>query len=426
MKTANNEAYILGSARIPFVKSQTAYNTFTRKDLMVGALNGLVTQYGLKGRLIDDTALGAVMNGVLDFNLARESILETELHPESPGYNVQRACGTGLETVWQIALKAHTGAIRYGIAGGIDTNSDLPIEVSRKVQRGLLDAYKARTFGEKAKALSQITFKSLMPRIPSVNEPRTLKSMGEHTELMVKEWHVGRQEQDEIALASHVNGAKAYAEGFYSDLVHPFGGLDRDGTLRGDTSMEKLAKLKPAFDFTGSGTLTAGNSSPLTDGAAAVLVGSQEGADILGLKPLAKLIDVQTAAVDFVHGAGLLMAPTKAVSALLERNHLTFADFDFIEIHEAFAGQVLCNMKAWESDEYCRTVLGRKGAIGSIDRKKLNTKGSSIALGHPFAATGARIVGTLAKLLAQGGQKRGLISICTAGGMGIAAIMESA
>jgi acetyl-CoA C-acetyltransferase len=426
MRTEGNEAYILGSARIPFVKSQTAYARATRKELMVGALNALVASHGLKGRLIDDTALGAVMNGVLDFNLARESVLETELHPESPGYNVQRACGTGLETVWQLALKAHTGSLNLGIAGGVDTNSDLPIEVSRTLQQSLLDLHKARSFGERARALGQITFKSLVPRIPNVNEPRTLKSMGEHTELMVKEWHVGRAEQDELALASHRNGAKAYAEGFYEGLVHPFLGLTRDGTLRADTSLEKLAKLKPAFDFTGAGTLTAGNSSPLTDGAAAVLIGSPKGAETLGLKPLAKLVDVQAAAVDFVHGAGLLMAPTKAVAALLERNRLTFADFDYIEIHEAFAGQVLCNIKAWESEEYCRNVLGRKTALGVIDRKKLNTVGSSIALGHPFAATGARIVGTLAKLLAGGGKKRGLISICTAGGMGIAAIMETA
>lgn len=426
MKSAANEAYILGSARIPFMKSQTAYSRATRKELMVGALNALVKQYGLKGRLIGDTALGAVMNGVADFNLARESILDTELHPESPGYNVQRACGTGLETVWHIAMKAHTGALDIGIAGGIDTNSDLPIEVSRKVQLALLDLHKARTFGEKAKALGQVTFHSLKPRIPSVNEPRTLMSMGEHCERMVKEWHISRAEQDELALASHQNGAKAYAAGFYADLVHSFQGLDRDGTLRGDTSLEKLAKLKPVFDLTGTGTLTAGNSSPLTDGAAAVLIGTAEGASQLGLKPLAKVIDVQTAAVDFTRGAGLLMAPTKAVSALLERNGLTFADFDYFEIHEAFAGQVLCNMKAWESDAYCRDVLGRKGAIGSIDRKKLNTVGSSVALGHPFAATGARITGTLAKLLSSGGQKRGLISICTAGGMGVAAILESA
>jgi acetyl-CoA C-acetyltransferase len=424
MKSLATETYILGSARIPFAKSQTSYSKVTRKDLMVAALKGLVERYGLKNRLVEDTALGAVMNSSADFNLARECVLETELHPDSPAYNVQRACGTGLETVWQIALKAHTGAIDFGIAGGVDTNSDLPIEVSRPLQQALLQLNQAKTFGDKLKALRKISLQSLRPKVPNVNEPRTHLSMGQHCELMVKEWNISRRSQDELALASHANGAKAYAAGFYKDLVHPFQGLDRDGLLRADTSIEKLARLKPAFD-PAQGTLTAGNSSPLTDGAACVLVGNSRGAEKLGLKPLAKLIDVQVAAVDFVHGAGLLMAPTKAVAQLLTRNQLSFADFDYFEIHEAFAGQVLCNMKAWETEKYCREVLGLSGALGSIDTKKLNTVGSSVALGHPFAATGSRIVGTLAKLLSSGGKKRGLVSICTAGGMGIAAIMES-
>lgn len=425
MKSDANQVYILSSARIPFAKSQTAYAHVTRKELMIAALNGLIERAKLQGLLIDDTALGAVINSALDFNLARECLLSTTIDPESPAYNVQRACGTGLETVWEIGLKAHTGDINIGIAGGVDTNSDLPIEVSAQMQKILLDFYRAKTFGEKLKALGQLSLKSLKPKIPNVNEPRTLKSMGEHCELMVKEWKISRQEQDELALASHVNGTKAYESGFYDDLVHPFQGLKRDGTLRGDASLEKLATLKPAFDFK-NGTLTAGNSSPLTDGAACVLIGNDKGAEKVGLQPLAKLIDVQVAAVDFVHGAGLLMAPTKAISQLLVRNKLTLADFDYFELHEAFAGQVLCNLKALESEEYCRKVLGQPAAIGSIDRKKLNVMGSSVALGHPFAATGARIVGTLAKLLHINGQKRGLISICTAGGMGIAAILESA
>lgn len=426
MISSNKKVYVLGSARIPFAKSQTTYSDVTRKELMVASLNSLIKQYSLENKLIDDTALGAVMNGVFDFNLARECVLETSLHPDSPAYNVQRACGTGLEAAWQIALKAHTGAINIGIAGGIDTNSDIPIEVSPKLQHALLNLNKAKTLKDKIKSVSQLTPKSLLPRIPNVNEPRTLKSMGEHCELMVKEWHISRQEQDELALASHMNGAKAYDSGFYKDLVHPFKGINKDGTLRSDTTLEKLTKLKPAFDFTGLGTLTAGNSSPLTDGSACVLIGNDEGASFIGTRPLAEIIDVQTSAVDFVHGAGLLMAPTKAVSDLLNRNQLTFSDFDFFEIHEAFAGQVLCTLKAWESPEYCQKILNRTIPVGSLDRKKLNTVGSSLAIGHPFAATGARIVGTLAKLLSSGGKKRGLISICTAGGMGIAAIMESA
>lgn len=425
MKTNNNPVYILGSSRIPFAKSQTTYNDVTRKDLMVAAVEGLVEKYHLEGKLIEDTAIGAVMLSSADFNLAREVLLSTKVHPHSPAYNVQRACGTGLENVWQIGLKAHTGAIDIGIAGGVDTNSDLPIEVSKEFQKVLLDLNRAKSFGEKLSALSHLGLSSLKPKVPSVNEPRTLKSMGEHTEMIVKEWQISRQEQDEFALASHKNGAKAYDSGFYDDLVTPFHGLKRDGTLRGDTSLEKLAKLKPAFD-PAAGTLTAGNSSPLTDGAAAVLLGNSAGADKVGAKPLARLVDVQVAAIDFVKGEGLLMAPTKAIAQLFTRNKLTPADFDFFELHEAFAGQVLCNLKALNDAKYCRDVLGLSASIGPFDRSKINQVGSSVALGHPFAATGARIAGTLAKLIATGGgKKRGLISICTAGGMGIAAILET-
>jgi len=424
MKTDGNRVYILGSSRIPFAKSLTTYSSVTRKELMVASLKGLVERFGLRNKLIEDTALGAVLNGSADFNLAREALLDTDVHPDSPGYNVQRACGTGLETVWQIALKAHTGAIDFGIAGGVDTNSDLPIEISNELKQVLLHWNKAKSIPEKINALSSLSVTSLRPKVPNVDEPRTHRSMGQHCELMVKEWEISRESQDELALASHANGTRAYSEGFYSDLVAPFLGLVQDGTLRSDTSLEKLAKLKPAFD-PANGSLTAGNSSPLTDGSACVLVANDRGADKLGLKPLAELVDVQVASVDFVRGAGLLMAPTKAVSQILARNKLEFSDFDFFEIHEAFAGQVLCNLKAWESDKYCREVLGIHAALGSIDRKKLNTVGSSVALGHPFAATGARIVGTLSKLLSTSGKKRGLISICTAGGMGMAAILES-
>jgi len=424
MKSDNKEVYVLGSARIPFVKSLTTYSAFTRKELMIAALNGLVKQYKLSGQLIGDTALGALINSSADWNLARECLLSTELHPESPAYNVQRACGTSLDATWQIALKIFTGAISIGIAGGVDTNSDLPLEVSDSLKLFFIELKKAKTFSEKMKALRHLTPASLRPKVPSADEPRTHLSMGEHCELMVKEWKIPRQEQDELALASHMNAAKAYKAGFFDDLIHPFGGIQRDGIVRENTSLELLAKLKPAFDPV-NGTLTAGNSSPLSDGAACVLLGDEQSAAKFNLKPLAKIIDVQVAAVDFVHGAGLLMAPTKAVAQLFARNQLSFQDFDYLEIHEAFAGQVLCNLRAWESEEYCRKVLGRSAPLGSIDRKRLNILGSSIAVGHPFAATGARLVGTLAKLLGQEKNKRGLISICTAGGMGIAAILES-
>lgn len=424
MKSNNQQAYILSASRIPFAKSQTVYAEVTRKQLMVAALNNLIEKNKLQGKLIDDTALGCLMNSSSDWNLARECVLETALHPESPAYNVQRACGTSLDTIWQIAMKAHMGSINIGIAGGVDTNSDFPIEVSDSFRKILMNLNRARTFGDRVKALSGFSISSLKPKAASVTEPRTLKSMGEHCELMVKEWKISREAQDEIALASHLHGAKAYSEGFFNDLVIPFNGISKDATLRGDTTLEKLAKLKPAFDPV-AGTLTAGNSSPLTDGAACVLIGNEIGANKFGLKPMAKIVDVQVAAVDFVHGAGLLMAPTKAVSQLLTRNNLTFNDFDYFEIHEAFAGQVLCNMAAWESAEYCKNILGLSSSIGPVNRKKLNVVGSSIAMGHPFAATGARIAGTLAKLLSTSGNKRGLISICTAGGMGVAAILES-
>jgi acetyl-CoA C-acetyltransferase len=425
VKSDSNQVYILSSARVPFVKSQTTYNNVSRKDLMVASLKALVDKAKLKGMLLGDVALGAILNSSSDWNLAREAVLSTNLNPKTPAYNVQRACGTGLENIWQIALKAHTGAIDLGIAGGVDTNSDLPIEVSDKLQKVLLNLNKARTFGQRLKALSGLSLSALKPKTPTINEPRTLLSMGQHCELMVKEWKIPREDQDALALKSHLNGAKAYENGFYEDLVVPFNGLKRDGILRADTTIEKLAKLKPAFDPK-NGTLTAGNSSPLTDGSACVLVGNQKGADQVGLKPLAKIVDVQVAAVDFVHGAGLLMAPTLAISRLLARNKLTPKDFDYFEIHEAFAGQVLCNLKALESEKYCKEVLGLSGALEPLNREKINVVGSSIALGHPFAATGARIAGTLSKLLQSGGQKRGLISICTAGGMGVAAILENA
>jgi len=424
MKSDNNSVYVLGSARIPFAKSQTTYSNVTRKDLMIASVNALVERYGLSGRLIGDTALGAVMNSSADFNLAREVVLSTKLDPDSPAYNVQRACGTGLETAWQIAMKTHTGAIDIGIAGGVDTNSDLPIEVSEGLQKLLLRLNHASTLSQKLGVLSHLRPKDLIPKTPLIDEPRTHLSMGSHCELMVKEWKVSREEQDQFAYESQQKATRAYESSFFEDLVTPYLGLKRDGTVRPNTSLERLAKLKPAFDPV-NGSLTAGNSSPLTDGSACVLIGNDRGADSIGAKPLTQIIDVQVAAVDFVHGAGLLMAPTKAVANLLKRNQITFQDIDYFEIHEAFAGQVLCNMKAWESEEYCQKVLGLNAALGPIDRTRLNVTGSSVSIGHPFAATGARIVGTLSKLLS-GGSKRGLISICTAGGMGIAALLESA
>lgn len=416
--------YISGGARTPFVKSMTSYKDITTQALMIAALQSLVLKMQLAGRCIGDVGLGAVMNSSFNWNLARESVLGTALDPHTPAYTLQRACGTSLETTLQIALKISNYQIDSGIAGGVDTNSDLPIMVRRSFAQKLLALYNAKSFSDKLKVLSNIRPSDLKPEFPSVVEPRTGLSMGEHCEKMVKEWNISRQEQDELALKSHQTGVAAYKEGFYDDLVFELNGIKRDGTLRADTTIEKLAKLKPAFDKTEKGTLTAGNSSPLTDGASAILLVSEEYAKQYNHPLLARFVDAQVAAVDFVHGEGLLMAPTIAVSELLKRNHLSLQDFDFYEIHEAFAGQVLCTLKAWESADYCHRVLKRDQPLGSIDRNKMNVKGGSVALGHPFAATGTRIVASLAKLLHEKGG-RGLISICTAGGMGVAAILES-
>lgn len=417
--------YISGSARTPFVKSMTTYKDITTQALMTIALQGLVTKMELDGKILGDVGLGAVMNSSANWNLARECVLETTLNPHTPAYNVQRACGTSLETTDQIALKIANYQMNCGIAGGVDTNSDLPLMLNPSLRRKLLALHNTKDLTEKIKIIASLRSSDFKPEYPVVVEPRTHLSMGQHCELMVQEWGINRQEQDELALKSHQNAMAAYKDGFYDDLIVELKGIKRDGIPRADTSLEKLNKLKPAFDFTGIGTLTAGNSSPLTDGAAAVFLTAEEHAKENNYPLLARFIDAEVAAVDYVHGEGLLMAPTIAVSELLKRNNLTLQDFDFYEIHEAFAGQVLCTLKAWESAEYCARVLKRDQPLGSIDRNKMNVKGGSVALGHPFAATGARIVGSLAKMLHQKGTGRGLISICTAGGMGEAMILEA-
>lgn len=422
MKT--RPVYIVGSMRTPFVKSLTSYLDVTTQELMTAALTGLVAKFNLEQKIIGDVALGAVINNSSNWDLARECVLGTALDPHTPAYNVQRACGTSLETTIQIALKISNYQIAEGIAGGVDTNSDMPLMLQRSLRKKILQWREAKNFKAKLKILASLRPQDFKPAYPAIVEPRTGLSMGEHCELMVKEWQIPRVAQDELALSSHQHAAKAYDQGFYTDLIVPFLNLTRDGTVRTDTSLEKLAQLKPVFDRSPNGSLTAGNSSPLTDGAATLLLASEESAKTNNFPKLARFVDAQTAAVDFVHGDGLLMAPTLAVSQLLARNHLSLQDFDFYEIHEAFAGQVLCNLKAWESEAYCKRVLHLDHALGSIDRAKLNVMGGSVALGHPFAATGARIVGGLAKLLHARGHGRGLISICTAGGMGVAAILE--
>lgn len=420
----NKKVVIVGGSRTPFVKSFQEYARVSNQALMEAALQDLVRKFALQGKCVGDVGLGSVMMHSRDWNLAREAVLGSGLHPDTPAYNVQRACGTSLETTWQLALKIAHGQIDSAIAGGSDTNSDLAVVFPNSFGRKLLALRGARSFGARLQALSAFRPSDLKPQFPAVVEPRTGKSMGDHCELMVQEWKISREEQDALALASHARAAKAYAEGFFSDLVCKFQGLERDTILRADTTLEKLGKLRPAFEKSSRGTLTAGNSTALTDGAAAVLLASQEKAEAEGWPVWARFVDAEVAAVDFVKGAGLLMAPTVAVARLLKRQGLTLQDFDLYEIHEAFAGQVLCTLKAWENKDYCQRVLGLSAPLGTIDRAKMNLRGGSLALGHPFAATGARCVATAAKGLMVRGSGRVLISVCTGGGMGVAAILE--
>ena len=416
---------ILGGVRIPFVRNNTAYHDVGNLGMSIRTLGALVEKFGLHGEVLGEVAMGAVLKHSSDWNLGREAALSSGLSPLTPGITLQRACGTGLDTVITVGNKIALGQIDAGIGGGSDTTSDVPIVVSRRMRRRLLDANMAKTNSQRLAAFKGFSFRDLKPEFPGVAEPRTGKSMGDHCELMAKEWRIAREDQDRLAMESHHKAAAAYERGFFADLVVPFRGQDKDNILRPDTSMEKLATLKPAFDrSSGHGTLTAGNSTPLTDGASAALLASEEWAAAHGLPVQAYLVDAQVAAVDFVHGEGLLMAPCWAVAKLLQRNDLALQDFDFYEIHEAFAAQVLCTLKAWEDATFCREKLGLDAPLGAIDRAKLNVVGSSLAVGHPFAATGARIVATAAKLLAEKGSGRALISICTAGGMGVAAIVE--
>ncbi len=424
MLNQNHRVAIIGSQRIPFVRSFREYSRTSNQEMLTAILQALVKKYNLQGKLLGDVALGAVMTSSITWNLSREVVLGTELDHRTPAFNVQRACGTSLETANLIALKIASGQISSGIAGGSDTNSDLPIMVQQALAWKLIDINNAKSFGERFSKILGIRAGDFKPAYPGIVEPRTGMSMGQHTEKMVKEWGITRNEQDQLAYESHVKAAKAYDEGFYSDLIAPFKKAVRDTIVRGDTTIDKLSKLKPAFDKSEHGTLTAGNSTAFTDGAAAVFLASEEFARENQLPVQAYFQDAQSAAVDHLQGAGLLMAPTMAVAQLLKRNNLALQDFDFYEIHEAFAGQVLCTLKAWEDEAYCKKELGLTKALGSIDRNKMNIKGGSLALGHPFGATGGRVLGTMAKLLQQKKRGRGLISVCTGGGMGVAAIVS--
>ena len=402
------------------------YQHCTNKDLMTAALNGLINKFDLKGQTLGDVALGAVLKQSKDWNLARESVIESGLSISTPAFDLQRACGTSIEAAIAIANKIALGQIESGIAGGTDTVSDAPIVYNDHYRHMLLDMHAARSPIERIKPLLRFRPGFLKPEFPGVTEPRTGLSMGESTELTAKEWDVQREHQDQLALASHMKAAAAYDEGFYEELVVPFNDVEEDNNIRRDTTFEKLSALKPVFDRSGEGTLTAGNSTPLTDGAAAMLLASEDWARKKNLPILAYLTFVKVAAVDFVDEEGLLMAPAYAVSEMLKQANLRLQDFDFYEIHEAFAAQTIATLKAWQSEKFCRDKLGRNEPMGPIDLSRLNIKGGSIAMGHPFAATGARIMGALAKMLGENGSGRGLISVCTAGGMGLSAIMEAA
>jgi acetyl-CoA C-acetyltransferase len=417
---------VVGGIRIPFCRAHTAYARRSNQDMMTAVLRALIARYSLEGQRVGDVALGAVIKHPRDFNLARESTLSSGLAPETPAFDIQRACGTSLSAAILIGSKISAGLIDAGIAGGTDTISDMPIVYPDAYRALLLESSRGRTLGARLKPFLKLRPRHFKPVLPAVVEPRTGLSMGESMEITAKEWQLTREEQDRLALASHQNAAKAYGEGFYDDLVVEFQGVKRDNNIRTDTSLEQLGKLKPVFDRGPGGTLTAGNSTPLTDGASAVLLCSEDWAKARNLPISAYLTYAREAAVDFVHKEGLLMAPAYAVSAMLAEAKLALQDFDFYEIHEAFAAQTLATLKAWESEKFCRERLGRDRALGAIDRSKLNTKGGSVAIGHPFAATGTRILGTLAKLLRERGRGRGLISVCTAGGMGVTAILEAA
>ncbi|MGE0204434.1 MAG: acetyl-CoA C-acetyltransferase [Hyphomicrobiaceae bacterium] len=425
MQTSVRRVAVVGGVRIPFCRSNTLYSDLTNLEMLTTVLDGLADKFALAGVRIDDVVGGAVVTHSRDFNLAREAVIGSKLHPDTSGVTLIQACGTSLQAALMIAGKIATGETECGIACGSDTVSDAPIVFKRRFAKRLLQLSQQKSLAGKARVFSGLSPSELAPDPPSVAEPRTGLSMGEHCELMAKTWQISREAQDQLAYESHVKAAAAYQEGYLDDLLVPCAGVFRDNNLRGDISLDKMATLKPAFDRSGEGTLTAANSTPLTDGASAVLLASEAWAKARGLPILAYLTYGQSAANDFVAGEGLLMAPTIAVSRMLERAGLTLQEFDYYEIHEAFAAQVLATLKAWEDPAYCKTRLARDAPLGSIDRTKLNVKGSSIAFGHPFAATGGRIVANLAKLL-EGSTKRGLISVCTAGGMGVAAIMEGA
>jgi acetyl-CoA C-acetyltransferase len=425
MRSDVRRPVVVGGNRIPFARANKEYAQASNQDMLTAALDGLVARFGLQDEVIGEVVAGAVLKHARDFNLTRECVLGSALSPRTPAHDIQKACDTGLEAATSVAYKIAVGQIDCGIAGGVDTVSDAPIAVNDDLRRVLLEFNSAKTAAERVKLLGQLRPSQIVPEIPRNEEPRTGLSMGDHAAITAREWEVSREDQDALSVASHQNLARAYERGFFHDLVTPYLGLERDGNMRPDTSIDKLAGMKPVFGEGDDATMTAGNSTPLTDGASTVLLASEEWAEEHGKPTLAYLTHVASAAVDYVHGEdGLLMAPAYAVPRMLDKAGLTLQDFDFYEIHEAFASTVIATLKAWEDPAYCKERLGLDAPLGDIDQSRLNVNGSSIATGHPFAATGARIVATAAKLLDEKGSGRALISICAAGGNGLVAILE--
>ncbi len=426
MNAKTRRVAVLGGIRIPFARQDGPYAQASNQDMLTHTLDALAGKFDLEGQRLGEVVAGAVLKHSRDFNLTRESVLGSKLAPETPAYDVQQACGTGLEATILVANKIALGQIECGVAAGVDTTSDAPIAINEGLRSVLLEANRAKGNQQRLRALAKIRPQQIVPEIPRNSEPRTGLSMGEHTALMATEWGIGREEQDELAVRSHHHLAAAYDTGFLDDLVTPFLGQERDQNLRPDSSVEKLSKLRPVFGGP-DGTMTAGNSTPLSDGASSVLLASEEWAAEHGIPVQAYFSEAQTAGVDYVHGnEGLLMAPAYAMPRMLDRAEAELQDFDFYEIHEAFAAQVLCTLKAWEDPVFCHERLGREVPLGTIDVEKLNVRGGSLGAGHPFGATGGRIVANLAKLLSEQGSGRGLISICAAGGLGVTAIMEAA
>ena len=425
MAATARQAAVVGGNRIPFARSNGDYFEASNQDMLTTTIDGLSARFGLGGERMGQVVAGAVLKHSKDFNLTRECVLGSAIDSASPAYDIQQACDTGIQAAILVASNIALGKIEVGIAGGVDTTSDAPIQVNEDLREVLMEANRRKSTADRVKLLGRLRPGHIVPEIPRNEEPRTGMSMGEHAAVTAEQWEIGREEQDELAAASHQRMAQAWEDGFFDDLATPYLGLSRDNNMRPDSSAEKLAKLKPVFGDRENGTMTAGNSTPLTDGASALLLASDEWAEERGLPVLAHIVDWEYAAVDYVHGDdGLLMAPVYAVPRLLQRNGLSLDDFDYVEIHEAFASQVLATLKAWEDADYCREKLGLDGPLGTVDRAKLNPKGSSLAAGHPFAATGGRIIATTAKMLDEKGGGRSLVSVCAAGGQGVVAIVE--